>query len=297
MNKNTPKVIWAGVLLLALLALGAALPPEPGDSSREIGRTTERELNVVLTATFGTVVLSRGEPEKVVIAEALVRDKGPSPMTLSYDVRNRIGYLDMTLGEEGEHREEGKKSSRSGIRVDGGEWKVRLTDAVPVSIDMELGVGNGTIDLTGLQVRDFNLQTGAGDITLAFDAPNTTVMENMSIESGVSRFVGRNLGNANFRRLHFQGGMGSYELDFGGALTGEVDVDIDLGVGLMTLIVPGDVGVSVVYEKNWTSKISYDGEFRAATEARTVSENYAGAKGKMNIRIESGMGSVKIRQR
>lgn len=296
MRLTTSIALCAAALVLALLALGAA-PQDPAGEKREIGRTTERELNVVLTTTSGSVSIGRGEPEKVLVAEAVAQDRKPSPMNVSYEVRNRIGYLDIALGE-GKHAEEGaRKKTVSLSGLDGGAWHLQLSDAVPLSLDMELALGSGRIDLTGLQVRDFNLETGASDVTLSIDTPNRGQIETMSIESGVSRFVGKNLSNANFRRFHFSGGMGTYELDFGGELAGEVDVDISLGVGLLTLTVPREIGAAVVYEKSWTSKISYDGDFRATSESRSVTPNYATAKGKMNIRVESGMGSVRVRRR
>jgi len=298
MRPTTSIALCAAALLLALLALGAAVaaPQDPGGERREIGRTTERELNIVLTTTSGSVAIGRGEPEKVLVAEAVARDHRPSAMNVSYEVRNRIGYLDLALGE-GDRTEEGGKKKVSVTGLDGGEWRLQLSDALPISLDMELALGSGSLDLTGLQVRDFNLETGASDVTLRIDTPNRGQIETMTIESGVSRFVGKGLANANFRRLRFSGGMGTYELDFGGELAGEVDVDISLGVGLLTVIVPRETGAAVVYEKSWTSKISYDGDFRATSDTRSVTSNYATAKGKMNIRVESGMGSVRIKRR
>lgn len=261
---------------------------------REVGRTTERELAIVLTSTFGSVSVSRGEPEKMLLIEA---DAAASraPAETDYTIRNRVGYADLSLGEEGKDREEKKHSLNLGD-LNRGHWFLRVSDAVPVSFDVELGVGSGDFNLTGLQVKDFTLSAGASNVTLAFDTPNTSRIDNMTIESGVSKFDGRNLGNANFRHLRFKGGVGAYSLDFSGAMTTEVDVDVEVGLGLLTIFVPQNVGARVSYDKSWMSRIDCDEDFHESGSNEYISDNYSSAAGKMNIRIDAGLGSVKIRR-
>ncbi|MBI2474511.1 MAG: hypothetical protein HYV68_02305 [Candidatus Taylorbacteria bacterium] len=75
-------------------------------------------------------------------------------------------------------------------------------------------------------MKDFNLSAGASSVKLRFDEPNTSVIEDMSIEAGLSKFTGEGLGNANFNHFKFEGGVGSYTLDFSGKLDHEVDVDV-----------------------------------------------------------------------
>ncbi len=127
---------------------------------------------------------------------------------------------------------------------------MKFSDAVPISFDVQLGVGKGNFDFSGLHVKDFNLSTGAGDVVLSFDEPNPTTIENMNIESGVSKFDGRNLGNANFKHFRFQEGVGTSTLDFSGSLHSEVDVDLEVGMGVMTIIVPPEVGARVTFRQD-----------------------------------------------
>jgi predicted membrane protein len=263
---------------------------DPGE--QEIGRTTEREVKVVISSTFGHVRISRGEPEKIVVAETV--GGGSSPMHLSYSIRNRIGYLEITLGEPSD----GEK--KHGIfrvhSLDGGTWTLRFGDALPISFDIEQGVGKGEYDMSGLRVKDFTLNNGASDVLLMFNEPNPAVIENLSIESGVGKFSGLNLGNANFNRFHFQGGVGSSSLDFSGALNREVDVDVELALGTLSILVPQETGARVFYEEGWMSRIDYDRDFTKVGDTEYSSENYGTARGRMNIRIEAGLGRVKLRR-
>jgi hypothetical protein len=272
---------------------GAAPQDRPG--VKEIGRTTERELNVVLSSSFGTFLISRGESEKIFVVET-AGSQADLLTNLEYSIRNRVGYADLTLGDVKNEGGEKKRSFRIGD-FNKGKWYIRFSDAVPISFDVELGVGRGDFNLSGLQVKDFNLSAGASDVTLSFDEPNKARIENINIESGVSKFDARNLGNANFRHFRFQGGLGAYTLDFGGALNGEVDVDIEVGMGVLTIIVPQDVGAKVFYEKSWVSRLDCDHDFRSSAENEYLTDNYSSSASRMNIKIDSGMGSIKIRRR
>ncbi|MDH3251862.1 MAG: hypothetical protein OEM41_03665, partial [Ignavibacteria bacterium] len=196
--------VISGCIVGSLLLSTAACAQDSFEAVREIGRTTEKELSVVLSSTFGSLTISRGEQEKVMTAESS-RGASNLPMDLSYAVRNRVGYLDLALGE-GHEEGVGKKTSFNVSDLKGGKWYLKFSDAIPISFDIELGVGNGDFDLSGLTVKDFNLSTGASDVSLSFDEPNKTSIDNIHIETGVSKFYGRNLGNANFNHLRFEGG-------------------------------------------------------------------------------------------
>jgi len=291
MNTTHP---LAAITLCTLLLSGIAGAQERMPA-REVGRTTEKELNIVLSTSFGSLMVSRGDPEKMLIVETEQTEK-PLQTFVDYSIKNRIGYADISLGDERKN-DDGKRGSFNLKDFHRGKWFLKVSDAVPVSFDVELGVGSGDFNLSGLQIKNFTLSAGASDVTLAFDEPNTTRVENITIESGVSKFDGRNLGNANFRHFRFQGGVGSYTLDFGGVLKNEVDVDVEIGFGVLTIYVPRDVGARVVYDKSWMSRIDCDEDFVESATNEYQTNNYHEATGKMNVRIDSGLGSIKIRRR
>ena len=233
--RSTKSYISQAFALLLTLFFARTLLIAQDEASREIGRTTENELKVTLTSSFGTVKITRGDPEKMVVVQSSNDEE--HRMNMDYSIRNRIGYMDLSLGE-GDQPPEGKKSSFHIADFHAGQWALKFSDAIPISFDVQLGVGKGNFDFSGLHVKDFNLSTGAGDVVLTFNEPNPTTIENMNIESGVSKFDGRNLGNANFKHFRFQEGVGTSTLDFSGGLHSEVDVDLEVGMGVMTVIVP-----------------------------------------------------------
>ena len=90
--------------------------------------------------------------------------------------------------------------------------------------------------------------------------------------------------------------MGSYWLDFSGKLDREVDVNIEVGVGSLTLVIPDNVGAKINYEKNFISHIELARDFSEQEENTYLSSNYGNSHGKMNVHIEAGLGSVKIKR-
>ncbi|MBI3189254.1 MAG: hypothetical protein HYZ33_01260, partial [Ignavibacteriales bacterium] len=91
--------------------------------------------------------------------------------------------------------------------------------------------------------------------------------------------------------------VGSYTLDFSGKLDHEVDVDVEIGLGTVTIIVPKNSGVKVYCEKNWISHLNIDDDFKEREDDTYYTPNYHSASGKMNMHIEAGLGSVKVKRK
>ena len=266
-------------------------------TTKQIPHEKEREVKVNLDAGFGTIFLSKGSTGNILDAEVEREEVNDINECVTYNVKDKIGYLDINTGcdEEKRYRHKGKKYSVNFSHSDSRTWRIQLTDAIPISFDLQLGLGKADIDFTDLVIKDLNLSTGASKVNVRFDHPNKNVIEDLNIEAGLSKFRADGLCNANFKHLKFQGGVGSYILDFSGSLDKEVDVDIEVGVGSLKIVLPENVGAKIFYEKNWFSHFSLErAEFSEREDDIYYSNNYKSAAGKMNIKIESGLGNVSI---
>lgn len=258
---------------------------------KDVPYNNERELKVNIESAFGKLNINRGDKNYIVQIEVVSDRKQGDPLRyVEYDVRDKIGFL--KIPADGEYS--GKKSYHfSGL--DSRKTYLDFTDKVPISFDIELGAGKGNFDFTGLMVKDLNISTGASSVEIMFDKPNRSTIDNINIETGVSKFKAKNLSNANFNSLRFSGGVGTYELDFGGDLNKEVDVQIEIGLGSLTVKLPENIGAKIMYEKNWLSGIDLDRGFSEQEENEYLTDNYYSTKGRMNIKIEAGLGSVKVK--
>ena len=269
---------------------------------REVKRTSEKEVRVSINSTFGSVNIEKGDPDKIVQVFYRSKDKDDeADLDLDYEVDKGVGALRVEMNPEGAR----VKSSHDGninVHVNNfhfrsEEWYVKLTDAVPLSIEAELGAGKSDFDFSGLNINELSISTGASSSKLNFDEKNKGEIDDLQIKTGVSKFSAENLNNANFRKMSFEGGVGSYYLNFSGALDRTVDVDVNVGLGAVTLVIPRNVGVKIRYEDSWLSNFTIDDdEFVRKKKGVYESENWEDARGRMNIFIESGLGSVKIRR-
>ncbi len=271
-----------------------------GGYHKEIKKTSEREVRVKLESAFGTVIIGKGAPEKILVFDLKTNNEEKTNVDVDYRLKGDVGYLNVDRSNDGNHsfsfHSDDDRESNNFSGFESGSWYLRFTDAVPLSMDIELGVGKGDFDLSGLNVKDFKLSTGASSTELTFGKPNESVIDNFQIESGVSKFIGNSLCNANFRRFTFEGGVGTYYLNFAGELTREVNVRIKIGLGAVTLDIPKNIGAKVLYNDTWLSSFTIDHEFTEEHKGTYITPNYDSAKGKMDVYVESGLGSVKIRR-
>ena len=268
---------------------------------REVKRTDEKEVKVKIESSFGSVNISKGTKDKIVSVIYKKKDRDREPrLDLDYYLNKNVGDLKIEMHPKGS---EVRSSDDDGVHINADinfrtdEWYIELAEGIPLSIDAELGAGKSDFDFSGLIIEDLSISTGASSSKLDFDEMNKGEIKDLKIESGVSKFVANNLNNANFRRMEFEGGVGTYYLDFGGELKKDVKVDINVGLGAMTLAIPKRIGVRIKYEDSWLSNLSLDdGEFVRKKKGIYESENYNDADGKMDIYIESGLGSVKVKR-
>ena len=266
-------------------------------SNREVPLGSEKQIKVNLETGFGDIDISKGPSSKAVSLRMESKEKVELDDCFEYTVHDDVGFLNFST--ECKPDQSPRKHNNIHIdRLDSRDWQMQFTDAVPLSFDIQLGLGKGNIDLTDLAVNDFSLSCGASSVSMRCDRPNKESIDEMSIEAGVSKFQAYGLCNMRFRHLKFNGGVGSYVLDFAGTLNREVDADIEVGLGSLTVRVPENTGVKIVYEKNWVTTVSIGDGFTKSNDGdgEYFTSNYYSSKGRLNIHIDAGMGSVKIRR-
>jgi len=279
--------------LILLLACGLATQASSAQERirRDIPRTTEKELTVSVELSYGSLYIGRGASDKILISDYPQREGDREDLKISYDVSRGTGDLVIRSVDKSKWW-----SASSGEKVKSTRhWSLEFTDAVPISMNIELGAGEGELNLTGLQITELKISSGASAIRLFCDEPNRVTAELMSFESGVGSFTATDLSNTNFRTLKFEGGVGSYKLDFGGSLRRSGEVDIEVGLGAITVMIPEQTPAQIRHGGSWFSSIDIDDLFRKSRKDRYETSSFNNASERLTIRIESGLGSVKVR--
>ena len=118
------------------------------------------------------------------------------------------------------------------------EWDLQLGDETPLNLELNSGAYQGTVDLSGVPLRNLSIDDGASDAQVRFDSLNPEEMDSLDYNTGASSVRLFGLANANFASMSFNGGAGSYELDFSGTLQRDATVNVTAGVSSLRIVVP-----------------------------------------------------------
>ncbi|MCD4671975.1 MAG: toast rack family protein [Anaerolineaceae bacterium] len=167
-------------------------------------------------------------------------------------------------------------------------WELQMGGA-PVGLRITAGAYDGEIDLSGVPITDLDISDGASDVDLVFEQPNPVEMDRFSYRTGASDVNIKGLGYANFRRMDFDGGAGSFTLDFSGALQRDCWVKIDGGLGDFKIIIPEETA----------AEVEFNGELMDINTRGTwtVHDNVYSSGGSgplLEIEINIGLGSVTL---
>ena len=292
--------------LSSLMMLGASQPLTAFQQEvlrREVTRTSEKEVNITLDASFGTLNISKGDRGKIVAAEYCRESDDKRQLEMFYDIQDERGNLEINLTDEKKHREH-RSSSISWEEFKGEHnnsderyLTVKFTDALPLNMKIGVGAGRGILDFTGLKMKSLKISAGASSAELHCDEPNPISCDNVSIESGVSKFTASHLTNLNFRKLKFSGGVGAYTLDFAGTLQQKGYADVEVGLGAITVYVPKETPTRIITDDSWFSSVDVDDSLEKTHKNTYESENFAQSDKTLTIKIGSGLGSIKVRCR
>jgi hypothetical protein len=281
------KILWnAGVgaiLLCAGCGMEQRVPAEmvTMDQSRPLGNETSLQANVRLDT--GALEIS-GESAQKLYSLNLEYDKAGYQPDINYTPGSE-GRLSLKL--EGNHQA-GIRNMRQNNRL-----RLSLTDALPLNLQINTGVGDARLALSRLRLTNLDLEAGVGGARLSAYDPNPTVCDQVRLRNGVGSLDAVGLGNLNFRRFEFEGGVGGATLDFSGVWKQDAEVHIQVGVGGVTMRVPREVGVKVTAEKHFLSGLQLDG-FHKESGDEHYSDKYNEKKIRISVIVTTGIGGFRI---
>jgi hypothetical protein len=274
--------LWSfGLSTFTLCAVAYAGPVET--EHKKIDRTDETSLVTLVDFGAGSLDLHKGSSGLIVDA-TVTYDRKYIDFYTDYKRRRSVGYLEMASDLDGAHISGRLKN----------DWDVGLTDAIPIELELDIGAAEAQLDLSGLAVTRLDLEIGAADAEIWWNQPNGAELEEISIECGASSLHMEGLGDARFAYFDFEGGVGSFEIDFGGTWTRSARCDFEVGLGSLELRIPDHIGVRIDTDDSFLSSVDVDREYREVDDGRYESDHYEDADVQLEIHVQLGMGSVEV---
>jgi hypothetical protein len=230
-------------LLLALISLltiggpgGAARNWQTLAASRPRG--TVDSLRVIVRYDAGRI--SVGPAAAPLLYDARARyDADEQRLSRRYDAVTHTLHVGVDSALHASARVEGDSREQQG-RLDLG-----LATGVPLDLDLDLGATRAVLDLGSLWVDALHVSSGATETDVTFGTANPQPMRDLFVDAGVGSITIHGLGNARAEHASIASTVGSVDIDFGGAWTGELPVTLRVALCSATLRVPRDAGIAL----------------------------------------------------
>jgi len=168
------------------------------------------------------------------------------------------------------------------------DWQLKLGQT-PLDLIINAGAYDSTLTLGGIPLTGLTINDGASNSNISFAAPNPVRMQRLVYKTGASTVSISGLANANIAEMSFEGGAGSYTLDFSGQLQQATNVHISSGVSDVKLIVPSTTACKVVMTGAMNS-VNTQGAWTVSDKTYSL----PGQGPQLNITVELGVGSLEL---
>lgn len=284
------KSLLAVILVMALVTLACGINIELPGSDVKTGPTETKDIrvekfedpdtvaDVELSFGAGEIILNPGAQNALIEGTATynVGDFEPEVNVFGNNIQISQGELEIRGIPDFDKRIVN-------------EWDLQLGDA-PMELKITAGAYQGNYDLGGLALHALEINDGAAQANLSFSEENLITMDSFRYTTGASDVRLTGLANANFEKMIFRGGAGSFRLDFSGNLQQDASVEIESGISSLTIIIPEGTNTEIRFEGGLTD-INPQGEWRVSGNTYSLS----GSGPKLDITVKMGAGSLELR--
>ena len=224
--------------------------------------------------------------------------------TFSNEVKNAICFVKLALEQEGQKG----VSKKISYQVFGGEerisdkfWKVYLTDTKPYSLNLDYGLGNANVDLSGLAIKRLKINTGSADVnvTYASGVENKVEMDTFYVKVDLGSLNVKQLNLSRSKVVIAEVGFGNIFLDFSNKPGHAPSVKGSVGAGNMIILLPEEtVPVMVKINESWLCSVKLSKNLR-----RISANTYANAAYSSNPRnaltfdLDVSMGKIIFKEK
>ena len=249
-----------------------------------------RRMEVEIEFSLGELSIERGNPDKAVTGFINYNEEFFRP-TFSFKSTGDQAYFRLRTLTHNERWGFRDVVKWGGEEMKGPKGELYFTTEVPLDVNIDCGLASTQVDLGHLKVADFKLDNGLGKATVNFSTRNGTRLRRVCIDNGLGELVVQRISNARTDRLKIDCGLGAAEIDFSGEEYHDMDLDVNVGLGSVTIRVPEGYNVELEAEESFLSSISTDG-LRKSGRNMYRSRHYDPRKPTLRINASIGLGSI-----
>ncbi|MDF9798489.1 hypothetical protein OKW21_003752 [Catalinimonas alkaloidigena] len=178
-------------------------------------------------------------------------------------------------------------------------WHVYLSRGIPFDLDLHYGMGNSSVDLSGLSVENFKISTGSADVKVGYfdNVSNRIPMDTFyaKVDMGVLELDQINLSRA--REVVADVGFGRLMVHFSEQIAEKSNIKASVGAGSMIVLLDDpDIPLIVYINNSPLCRIKMLKQFEEIEPNVYVNQSYdENAKNLISFDIDVAMGNVIFR--
>jgi hypothetical protein len=178
-------------------------------------------------------------------------------------------------------------------------WKMYLTDSKPYSLELNYGVGNAHVDLSGLAITKLKINTGSADVSVGYNAMGNQVdMDTFFVKVDLGSLAVRNLNLSRARFMVADVGFGNMTLDFSDTPLVSNRIKGSVGAGNLVIVLPAsETPILIRIHDSWLCSVKLPEGLKKIKENTFVNEAYKkDAYNLLTFDLDVSMGSILFKE-
>ncbi len=175
-------------------------------------------------------------------------------------------------------------------------WKIYMTDEKVYKLNLNYGVGQANVYLSGVPVSKLNIETGSADVNVIYEdtISNRCVMDTFFVKVDFGSFISEKINLANAKTIIADIGFGNAVLDFSDSPKSKCQVNASVGAGNLKISLPRkDVPAIIYFNNSPLCNISILKEFEEIKKNVYVNNSYsATADNLITFNIDVALGNI-----
>jgi hypothetical protein len=292
-----------GLTVLALAVAGMSFGQIKKQFSVEDAPSCER-IKLTLKANSGTCFIKPSHNPEILNVFSNQAEGNYSHQFIK-EVNGKVCQVTLSLEET---QSEGFSQTVSS-RVFGAEkpeqekfWKMYLTDAKPYSLELNYGVGNANVDLSGLAITTLKINTGSADVNIGYHSglQNLVQMDTFFVKVDMGSVNAKNLSLARPKYVVANVGFGNVMLDLSTAPEVSNHIKGSVGAGNLVILLPADgsVPVMVKIKDSWLCSIKLTDDLKETSANTYANAAYAkNPKNALTFDLDVSLGNIVFKEK
>jgi hypothetical protein len=178
-------------------------------------------------------------------------------------------------------------------------WKMYLTSTKPYVLELNYGIGNANVDLSGLSIRKLKINTGSADVNVGYSSlENQVDMDTFFIKVDLGSVNIKNVNLSRSRYMVADVGFGNMSLDFSSKPLISNKVKGSVGAGNLVILLPAEeTPVLIKIHDSWLCSVKMPGYLKKINENTFANATYSkDSKNSLTFDLDVSMGSIVFKE-